>query len=31
MLVAECAPDVPLQNIDAICTALEDVCGLPEA
>ncbi len=31
MLVAECAPDVPLQNIDAICSALEDVCGPPEA
>ncbi len=30
MLIAECAPDVPLDNIDAICTALENVCRPPE-
>lgn len=30
MLHAECGPDVPLENIDAICTALERVCHLPE-
>ncbi len=29
MLYAECEPDVPLENIEAICTALEQVCGLP--
>ena len=29
MLTAECAPDVPLQNIDAICTALEHFCNPP--
>jgi hypothetical protein len=30
MLFAECEPDVPLENIDAICTVLERVCNLPE-
>jgi hypothetical protein len=30
MLYAECGPDVPLENIDAICTTLEKVCNLPE-
>jgi hypothetical protein len=30
MLHAECEPDVSLENIDAICTALERVCNLPE-
>jgi len=30
MLVAECAPDVPLENIDAICRAFERLCRLPE-
>jgi uroporphyrinogen decarboxylase len=30
MLFAECEPDVPLENIDLICTALEGVCNLPE-
>jgi hypothetical protein len=30
MLIAECAPDVPLENIDAICTALEKCCNPPE-
>ncbi len=30
MLYAECEPDVPLENIDAICTALERVCNPPE-
>ena len=30
MLCAECEPDVPLENIEAICTALENVCGLPD-
>lgn len=30
MLYAECEPDVPLENIDAICTALERVCDPPE-
>jgi hypothetical protein len=29
-LQAECGPDVPLQNIDAICTAMERLCNLPE-
>jgi hypothetical protein len=29
MLHAECEPDVPLDNIDAICTALERVCKPP--
>lgn len=28
LLSAECAPDVPLENIDAICTTMEKVCGL---
>ena len=23
MLLAECAPDVPLENIEAICSSLE--------
>ncbi len=30
MLYAECEPDVPLDNIDAICTALERVCNPPD-
>lgn len=30
MLYAECEPDVPLGNIDAICTALEKVCNPPD-
>ena len=30
MLYAECEPDVPLANIDAICCALEEVCNPPE-
>ena len=29
MLYAECEPDVPLENIDAICTALEKTCNPP--
>lgn len=29
MLYAECEPDVSLENIDAICTALEKVCKPP--
>jgi hypothetical protein len=29
MLCAECGPDVPLENIDAICTALEKICHPP--
>jgi hypothetical protein len=31
MLLAECAPDVPLENIHAICRAYERLCNLPEA
>ena len=31
LLHAECEPDVPLENVDAICTALEEVCDLPPA
>lgn len=27
MLYAECEPDVPLENIEAICQALEEVGG----
>ncbi len=30
MLHAECEPDVPLKNIQAICRTLEEVCGPPE-
>lgn len=30
MLFAECEPDVPLENIHAICTVLEEVCNPPE-
>jgi len=30
MLYAECEPDVPLENIDTICTVLEKICNLPE-
>lgn len=30
MLFAECEPDVPLENIDAICAALEKFCRPPE-
>ena len=29
MLSAECAPDVPLTNIEAICTILEKLCNPP--
>ena len=31
MLKAECGPDVPLANIDAICRVLERLCRLPDA
>jgi uroporphyrinogen decarboxylase len=27
---AECEPDVSLENIDAICTAVEEACNLPD-
>jgi len=30
MLHAECEPDVPLENIDAICTTLERTCNPPD-
>ena len=30
MLHAECEPDVPLDNIDTICTVLERICRPPE-
>lgn len=30
MFIAECGPDVPLANIDAICTTFEKLCHLPE-
>ena len=30
ILHAECEPDVALENIDAVCTALEKVCNPPE-
>jgi hypothetical protein len=30
MLLAECGPDVPLENIHAICRAYERLCNLPE-
>ena len=30
MLYAECEPDVPLENIDAICNTLEKLCHPPE-
>lgn len=29
MLLAECGPDVPLENVDAICRAFETLCRLP--
>lgn len=29
-LVAECGPDVPLANIDAICRTMEKLCNLPD-
>ena len=29
MLYAECEPDVPLENIDAICCAFERICNPP--
>jgi uroporphyrinogen decarboxylase len=29
MLLAECGPDVPLENIDTICTTLERLCHPP--
>jgi len=31
MLLAECGPDVPLENIHAICRSYERLCNLPEA
>jgi hypothetical protein len=31
MLYAECEPDVPLDNIDAICTVFEKLCRPPES
>jgi uroporphyrinogen-III decarboxylase len=30
ILHAECGPDVPLQNVDAMCMAMEKLCNLPE-
>jgi uroporphyrinogen decarboxylase len=30
MINAECEPDVSLENIDAICTAVEEACNLPD-
>ena len=30
MMKAECEPDVPLDNIEAVCSALESVCNPPE-
>ncbi len=30
MLLAECGPDVPLANIDAICKTFEKLCNLPD-
>ena len=30
MLQAECAPDVPLENIEAICRAMERLCKPPD-
>jgi uroporphyrinogen decarboxylase len=30
MLYAECEPDIPLENIEAICTTFEKVCKPPE-
>ena len=29
MLGAECGPDVPIENIEAICTTMESLCELP--
>jgi uroporphyrinogen decarboxylase len=29
MLLAEVGPEVPLENVDAICRAFEDLCRLP--
>ena len=29
VLTAECAPDVPLENIEAICITMEKLCNLP--
>lgn len=29
MLYAECEPDVPLENIDAICSVLTEICNPP--
>jgi hypothetical protein len=31
MLLAEVSPDIPLANIEAICSAMERVCRLPES
>jgi len=30
MLSVECGPDVPLENIDAVCRAAEKLCNLPD-
>ena len=30
MLLAECGPDVPLANVEAICKTMEKLCNLPE-
>ncbi len=30
MFNAECEPDVSLENIEAICTSMEEICGLPD-
>ncbi len=30
MLLAECGPDVPLENVEAICRTFERLCRLPE-
>jgi hypothetical protein len=30
MLIAECGPDVPLENVEAICRSFEKLCRLPE-
>jgi len=29
MLFAECEPDVPLENVEAICAVFEEICNLP--
>ena len=30
ILYAECEPDVPMENIEAICSALEKICTIPD-